>query len=159
MHGEGENTLDMLEILLAVVSLLLILFLFRHRLRPGKRRLAKPVTPQEKQYHCVSIVLTPTACQAIRALEGKRFLSKEAPRLPLAECDCSQCDCKYQHHEDRRVPFSDRRLDYGMSHDLYGAFGETNRRDNPKGRRYSDLAKPRIKEKSSRTSISETLPE
>lgn len=151
--------MDILEILLAVVSLLLILFLFRHRLRPGKRRQAKPVTLQEKQYHCVSIVLAPNACQAIRALEGKRFLSREAPRLPLPECDCSQCACKYHHHEDRRVPFSDRRLDYGMSRDLYGIFGETNRRTHPKGRRYSDLAKPQIAEKSPRTSISETLPD
>ncbi len=156
---ERGRILDILEILLAVVSLLLILFLFRHRLRPEKRRQDRPSAPKEKQYHCVSIVLAPNACQAIRALEGKRFLSKEAPRLPLAECDCSQCDCKYQHHEDRRVPFSDRRLDYGMSRDLYGVFGETNRRTHPKGRRYSDLAKPQITEKSPRTSISETLPD
>lgn len=84
MHGEGENALDMLEILLAVVSLLLILFLFRHRLRPGKRRLAKPVTPQEKQYHCVSIMLTPTACQAIRVLEGKRFFVEGGAQASLA---------------------------------------------------------------------------
>jgi hypothetical protein len=31
-------------------------------------------------------------------------LSKEAPRLPLAECTSSDtCSCVYKHHADRRV--------------------------------------------------------
>jgi hypothetical protein len=37
-------------------------------------------------------------------LLGTRFLSKEAPRLPLKGCSIgSDCRCSYQHHEDRRV--------------------------------------------------------
>jgi hypothetical protein len=32
-----------------------------------------------------------------------RFLSKEAPVLPLAGCSMSgKCRCSYQHHDDRR---------------------------------------------------------
>ena len=36
-------------------------------------------------------------------LLGTRFLSKEAPRLPLEHCAMgAECRCSYQHHEDRR---------------------------------------------------------
>jgi hypothetical protein len=35
-------------------------------------------------------------------MEGQRFLSREAPQLPLKDCASASCTCRYQHHEDRR---------------------------------------------------------
>lgn len=43
-------------------------------------------------------------CKAVTALDGKRFLSDEAPSLPLAGCDSPQaCRCVYEHFNDRRT--------------------------------------------------------
>jgi hypothetical protein len=48
------------------------------------------------------IVAPAKACQAALACKGKRFLSSEAPRLPLKQCDAARCDCRYRHFPDRR---------------------------------------------------------
>ena len=43
-------------------------------------------------------------CKAVAALEGRRFLSDEAPALPLTGCDVPHaCRCVYQHFNDRRT--------------------------------------------------------
>ena len=39
--------------------------------------------PQRKAWSCVSIVCTPTACAAIQAFTKQRWLSAQAPRLPV----------------------------------------------------------------------------
>ena len=42
-------------------------------------------------------------CDAVKALSGQRFLSEEAPLLPLAECSNPQgCRCVYEHFDERR---------------------------------------------------------
>lgn len=44
-------------------------------------------------------------CEAARALAGQRFLSTEAPPLPLADCSKpDDCRCRYSKHGDRRTP-------------------------------------------------------
>jgi hypothetical protein len=54
-------------------------------------------------WHSVSIVTTPASCHTARALRGVRFLSAEAPRLPLPTCSADRmCPCAYKHHDDRR---------------------------------------------------------
>jgi hypothetical protein len=54
-------------------------------------------------WHAVSIVATPASCRTARALRGIRFLSSEAPRLPLPDCGAgAACSCAYKHHGDRR---------------------------------------------------------
>jgi len=54
-------------------------------------------------WHAVSIVATKASCHTARALRGIRFLSHEAPRLPLPECGAgSSCPCAYKHYDDRR---------------------------------------------------------
>lgn len=58
--------------------------------------------PTRRRWHAVGIVATAEACAAARACRDSRFLSLEAPRLPLAGCDASCCDCRYVHFEDRR---------------------------------------------------------
>jgi len=53
-------------------------------------------------YHAVSIIPGSEACEAVKAREGERFLSREAPRLPLPDCGRTDCRCHYAHHGDRR---------------------------------------------------------
>jgi hypothetical protein len=60
-------------------------------------------------YHAVSIKAGPSCRQTQLQYGGRRFLSAEAPLLPLPTCDVSACKCQYVHHDDRRAD-SDRRL-------------------------------------------------
>src|SRR5271155_1516455 len=60
-------------------------------------------------YRAVSIA--PGAhCHAVaKDTAGKRYLLREAPRLPLGDCTMgANCSCKFRKHEDRRD--GDRRL-------------------------------------------------
>ena len=73
---------------------------------------AKPVTatraPAEKRFAAVEIRPRSGACDAARALQGQRFLSNEAPPLPLAGCTAAKCSCSFAKLTDRRT--DDRRL-------------------------------------------------
>ena len=53
-------------------------------------------------YHAVSVRSGPDGCPAAARLQDERFLSSEAPILPLADCSSVACSCVYQHHDDRR---------------------------------------------------------
>lgn len=68
----------------------------------------------ESKYHAVSIKFASNACKAAREMEGRRFLSGAAPRLPLPECDVNDCRCRFVHHKDRRAG-RDRRSPFGPS--------------------------------------------
>jgi len=59
-------------------------------------------------FHAVSIKAGPACVQTANRYSGRRFLSKEAPLIPLPTCDTKNCRCRYVHHEDRRAG-SDRR--------------------------------------------------
>ncbi len=63
------------------------------------------------EFHAVSIKYLSSACDAAREMDGKRYLSSAAPRLPLPDCDSLQCKCKFVHHKDRRDG-EDRRNPY-----------------------------------------------
>lgn len=57
----------------------------------------------QNPWHAVSIVAGASCCDAAKNLSTTRYLSHQAPRLPLAECTkASDCRCSYLHHEDRR---------------------------------------------------------
>lgn len=60
---------------------------------------ARPPSP----WHAVAIQPGPKRCEAAHGLLGRRFLSREAPKLPLAGCDEAECSCRYRHHADRRL--------------------------------------------------------
>lgn len=57
------------------------------------------------KYHAVAIRShKPVRCEAVKALEGKVFLSSAAPVLPLAACNRRDlCRCVYKHYDDRRI--------------------------------------------------------
>lgn len=67
-----------------------------------------------RDFHAVSIRPGIFACKAARDLEGERFLSGSAPRIPLPDCDASDCTCRFAHHADRRAG-EDRRSLYRSS--------------------------------------------
>jgi hypothetical protein len=55
-------------------------------------------------WHAITVVALPTACPGARALRGMRFLSAQAPVLPLRDCiQRATCTCTYKHHKDRRA--------------------------------------------------------
>jgi hypothetical protein len=61
-------------------------------------------------WHAVAIKPKGQCCDAVEARRTTRFLSGDAPRLPLPECSTSDtCTCVYKHHADRRA--QPRRLD------------------------------------------------
>src|SRR5258708_16828682 len=71
--------------------------------RVSARQATAPATLRTP-WHAVSIVSSAACCATAMGLLGTRFLSKEAPRLPLKGCLMgSDCRCSYQHHQDRRV--------------------------------------------------------
>ena len=61
-------------------------------------------TRAASHWHAVAIKPKGQCCEAVQARRTARFLSDEAPRLPLAECSTSDtCSCVYKHHADRRA--------------------------------------------------------
>ena len=64
-----------------------------------------PVSHRSTRWHAVSIVTKIPCCGSVHAFRGRRFLSAEAPLLPLASCTMRDtCTCAYKHHADRRGP-------------------------------------------------------
>lgn len=58
----------------------------------------------KSSWQSVSIVPGAGACEAAQGLRQKRFLARNAPRLPLPTCtNQDNCQCKYQRYSDRRT--------------------------------------------------------
>lgn len=98
-----------------LVALLLIWLLVRRRNASSSEQpqsAAPPVSLKSTEFHAVSIRFESNACKAAREMEGRRFLSTAAPRLPLPECDVLDCHCRFMHHKDRRSG-RDRRSPFG----------------------------------------------
>jgi hypothetical protein len=64
---------------------------------------AKTQRKSRHRWHAVTIIGSASMCAAAQACKGKRFLSPEAPRLPIAGCDAEKCSCRYRHFVDRRA--------------------------------------------------------
>ena len=107
---------------LAVVLLLLlaIWWLLRKR-RAGQDEARNPTPRRSKKsaYHAVSIRFQPDACDAAKAMAGRRFLATAPPKLPLPECSVMKCRCRFAHHEDRRSG-KDRRSPFAPTQTLTG---------------------------------------
>ncbi|MCP5472417.1 MAG: hypothetical protein H7A18_10135 [Sinobacteraceae bacterium] len=59
--------------------------------------------PRVNAYQAVSVLACPHACAAACQVQGQRFLARQAPQLPLADCARpSTCRCRYQKFVDRR---------------------------------------------------------
>ncbi|HMN44246.1 MAG TPA: hypothetical protein PKE27_06730 [Povalibacter sp.] len=88
------------------------------RAAPVKTRKATTPSTSSHPYRAVSIVVGKNACAAAHRFKGMRFLSRQAPRLPLPTCDAAQCDCRFRHHADRRAG-PRRRGEQGMMQPLW----------------------------------------
>lgn len=89
------------------IAVVLVVLLLAAALRRTRR--ARPAGGREAinadgsgRFHAVSLRFGTGACDSARRLHGKRFLSPDAPTLPLAHCDAEHCRCRFVHHRDRR---------------------------------------------------------
>ena len=93
-------------LLLLVVGLLIAWYFYRQGLDKPEDRKDRRVSPalrNSSKYHAVSVKPGAYACSAANNIAGQRFLASQAPSLPLPECDASECDCHFVHHNDRRT--------------------------------------------------------
>lgn len=91
------------------------------------------------QYQAVAIMTPRACCGSARELEGKRYLVREAPKLPLATCDATACKCGYMRYPDRRDDEGDRRGPPGLKSELF-ALNEGEDRRSSRGRRWADFS-------------------
>ena len=115
-------------LLVGIVACLAWLLL---RLFPGReqgRSGASAGPHRAHPYHAVSVHTGSTACLEAKGLRGQRFLSGEAPQLPLADCTSQHCHCVYQHHPDRRTGNGDRRAVGSTARGIPARHGEGERR-------------------------------
>lgn len=89
-------------------------------------------------FHAVSIHPEQQCCGAVQSIGQTRFLSEDAPGLPLPQCDYETCRCKYEHHEDRRTGARDRRFGVVPETETTEFWSLKNRR-NAAGRRGGDF--------------------
>jgi hypothetical protein len=88
-----------------------------------------------RKWHAVCVVLQTSSCAAAAMCRNNRYLSKEAPRLPLRGCDHPEtCECTYRHFEDRRNG-KRRSAELGVAGGSAGPKGE---RRKARGRRTQD---------------------
>jgi hypothetical protein len=99
----------------------------------GKKTPVRPAAPASP-YHAVSILPGTAACDAAYRLSGQRFLSKQAPLLPLPSCDAPVCNCRFKHHKDRRSG-PRRSSDVGI---FTPGYAGRERRGSTRGRRADD---------------------
>jgi hypothetical protein len=109
--------MDVALSIVAIVILILAAFLFRRTKASTNKRPPRRTgkAAPDPEFHAVSLEISGTACEAAQAMEGRRFLSSAAPRIPLPECDAPKCKCHFIHHKDRRQT-GDRRKQYRKVH-------------------------------------------
>jgi hypothetical protein len=111
-------------------------WLFRKRVKAEVQWSGRPVQQHRvvNPYHAVSIAPGIGCCQSAQSLTGKRFLSAEAPQMPLRDCNTKSCTCRYVHHDDRRSIAARRNRDVWNKN---AGFVRSDRRRSP-GRRAMD---------------------
>jgi len=68
----------------------------------GTKKSPSRASSTNHPFHAVSVLPGSDACAAAHRFSGQRFLSRQAPRLPLPSCDANTCTCRFKHHKDRR---------------------------------------------------------
>ena len=134
-----------MQIAILIVALVLLVLVFGRVLFPVSGT-APTVTERDRRtgygeggpFHAVSIVPAEGCCSVADSIKVQRFLSDEAPSLPLADCAAEDCRCKYIHHTDRRGGARDRRVGSAEHPDELEFWSMRNRRVTF-GRRQGDL--------------------
>jgi hypothetical protein len=95
---------------------------------PPRKANPAPRTKEGGRFGAVQIRARLGACRAAQLLQGKRFLSKDAPSLPLRECSAARCSCTFSKLPDRRS--DGRRIETGGLHTtLFIAANRRTKRD------------------------------
>jgi hypothetical protein len=122
--------------LIATVIVVAVLAAVVHwwlRRRPPSRHVPSRSARPAERFAAVEIRRRSGACEAARALDGKRFLANQSPALPLAGCTKAHCECRFAKLSDRRT--DDRRWEHdGLS----AAMFNTAQRRKLAGRRDTD---------------------
>lgn len=130
----------MTELMLGTLLILTVTWLIV-RVRRNKAAVLEESRPSAKrtgEYHAVAIKYSENACDAAKAMTGRRFLSNAAPRLPLPECDFLECRCQFAHYKDRRAG-RDRRSPFARAGATDGTGShEKERRERAERREESD---------------------
>ncbi len=65
---------------------------------------SEAVVANTEEFHGVLLDMTdtPQPCAAAKALESRVLDPREAPQLPLTECDASVCRCLFRHRLEMR---------------------------------------------------------
>lgn len=95
----------MQELMLGALLVLAIAWLVV-RIRQNKAAVIAESMPTAKNggtFHAVAIKYSENACDAAKAMTGRRFLATAAPHLPLADCNFPECQCTFAHYDDRRT--------------------------------------------------------
>ena len=120
----------MLAVILGFAAILLIVLIVLKQRSKGDETVhesdSQSTSSERATYHAVSIKFDNQACDAARELAGSRFLSVDAPRLPLSKCDAATCNCRFAHHQDRRTG-KDRRSPFSAP-GIGGGTGWTEKR-------------------------------
>ncbi len=127
-----------LALVLAVLILSRLLFPVASESRTNTGRERRTGFTAGSPFHAVSIQPAEGHCAAVNTLQVQRFLSEEAPSLPLEECGAADCRCRYVHHTDRRDGSRDRRLGPADDAAALEFWTQRNRRQST-GRRQGDL--------------------
>jgi hypothetical protein len=134
-----------MQIAILIVTLVLGIFVFVRLLYPvsgternNSERERRTGFGEGDPFHAVSVVPAEGCCSAVNSIKFQRFLSDEAPGLPLADCAAEDCRCRYIHHTDRRSGARDRRLGPTEHPDELEFWSMRNRRVTF-GRRQGDL--------------------
>ncbi|MDH5423496.1 MAG: hypothetical protein OEY29_00710 [Gammaproteobacteria bacterium] len=86
----------------AVLLLLVVVWFFLFRPKKSNKKKLPAEKAVRSKYHCVTVHFSDDACDAVKALDGQRILSAEVPVFPLPDCSAQTCNCRFQHHEERR---------------------------------------------------------
>jgi len=106
----------------------------RRKPRPGPEPAGPTVASRTNPYQAVGVIACSQACAAVGQVQGVRFLVRQAPRLPLSDCDrAARCACRFEKYVDRRTAM--QRSPYSNSAML--SFGGAERR-RTRGRRAMD---------------------
>jgi hypothetical protein len=82
--------------------------------RIGRRSTQEGKAPA-RPFQAISIFRGVRACEMARKFSEHRFLTRDAPSLPLSGCTLPEsCECRYIRHKDRRAE-ARRLVDFGTS--------------------------------------------
>jgi len=85
-------------------------------------------SPETSPYRAAEVIYPECACDAVRALGGRRYLLREVPRIPVPDCTMRKCECSYVRFKDRRNESSDRRALFSIRTNMYTTHGNNERR-------------------------------